>query len=162
MSLAVSTPSPARAAEYLRSRRVEIVAAAEADLAVRSPRYARTADALLHDRFTALYDRLVESLSAGSLVPLLDHAHEIAQERFHGGYDLSDVQRAYNALEEAIWASVFAEEDGPDRYRTVLPWVSASIGAAKDELARDYVRLAAGDHAPSVDVTALFRGGTRP
>src|SRR5699024_6829456 len=68
----------------------------------------------------------------------------------------------YNALEEAIWASVFAEEDGPDRYRTVLPWVSASIGAAKDELARDYVRLAAGDHAPSVDVTALFRGGTRP
>jgi hypothetical protein len=157
MPLAV-TRSPVRAAEYLLARRDEIVAAAEADLAARSPRYARATDAAVHDRLTALYDTLVDSLAAACLLPLLDHAHEIAAERFHRGYDLSDVQRAYNSLEEAIWARLFAE-DGPEQYRTVLPWVSSAIGMAKDELARDYVKLAASDHAPSVDVTALFRGG---
>lgn len=47
----------------------------------------------------------------------------------------------------------------PERYAVVLPCVSAALGAAKDELAREYVKLAAGAHAPVVDVTALFRGG---
>jgi hypothetical protein len=37
--------------------------------------------------------------------------------------------------------------------------VSASLGAAKDELAREYVKLAAGAHAPVLDVAALSRGG---
>jgi len=70
----------------------------------------------------------------------------------------SEVQKAYNAVEEAIWSRVFA--DGvPERYAVVLPCVSAAFGAAKDELAREYVKLAAGAHAPMVDVTALFRGG---
>jgi hypothetical protein len=68
------------------------------------------------------------------------------------------VQKAYNAVEEAIWSHVFA--DGvPERYAVVLPCVSASLGAAKDELAREYVKLAAGAHAPVLDVAALSRGG---
>lgn len=150
--------APVQAAEYLRPLRDEIVAVAEADLSTRSPKYAGATEHVLHDRLSTLYDTLVDSLAAACLVPLLDHAHEIAADRFHGGYDLSDVQRAYNSLEEAIWARVFAE-GAPERYRIVLPWVSAAIGAAKDELARDYVQLAASEHAPALDVTALFRGG---
>ena len=165
MPLAVSTETtahaPTQAADYLRSRRDEIVAAAEADLSARSVRYAQTPEALLHDRLVGLCDTLVDSLATASLLPLVDRAHEIAAERFHGGYDLSDVQRAYNALEEAIWASVFAEGE-PEQYRIVLPWVSTAIGAAKDELARDYVAFAASEHAPALDVTALFRGDARP
>jgi hypothetical protein len=149
-----------RAAEYLRGRRSAIIAAAEGDIAARSTRYAEATPPVLHARLNALFDTLTASLAAGCLVPPLDHAHEIAEERFHAGYDLSDVQRAYNSLEEAIWARVFAEGE-PERYRVVLPWVSAAIGAAKDKLARDYVKLAAGDHAQMVDVPALFRGGTR-
>ena len=163
MPLAVSTHTPCRApveaAEYLVSRRREIIEVAEADLGARSERYAQAAEPVLHDRLATLFDRLVESLAAACLLPLVDHAHEIATERFHGGYGLPDVQRAYNSLEEAVWTRVFAEGE-PERYRTVLPWVSAAIGAAKDELARDYVKLAAGEHAPAVDVAALFRGGT--
>jgi hypothetical protein len=107
----------------------------------------------------ALFTNLTEGLASQSLLPLLDHAREVAAERFHGGYDLSEVQKAYNAVEEAIWSRVFA--DGvPERYAVVLPCVSASLGAAKDELARAYVKLAAGAHAPALDVAALFRGGS--
>ena len=160
MSLAVTTSRAAvQAAEYLRPLRDEIVAAAEADLSSRSRKYADATEPVLHGRLSALYETMVESLAAACLLPLLDHAHEIAAERFHGGYDLSDVQRAYNSLEEAIWARIFAEGD-PERYRIVLPWVSAAIGTAKDELARNYVKLAASEHVTALDLPALFRGGT--
>ncbi len=165
MPLALSTRTkpraPVQAADYLLSRRDEIVAAAEADLSARSVRYAQTPEALLHDRLVGLFDTLVDSLATACLLPMVDRTHEIAAERFHGGYDLSDVQCAFNALEEAIWARVFAEGE-PEQYRTVLPWVSAAVGAAKDELARDYVAFAASEHVPALDVTALFRGEARP
>jgi hypothetical protein len=162
VSLAVTEPSSARAsiqaAVYLASRRDAILAAAEEQLAARSPRYAHATTTVLHARLAALYTRLTEGLAAQSLLPLLDHAREVAAERFHGGYDLSEVQKAYNAVEEAIWSRVFA--DGvPERYAVVLPCVSASLGVAKDELAREYVKLAAGARAPMLDVAALSRGG---
>jgi hypothetical protein len=160
LALSTSQRGPLQAAEYLRDRRAEIIAATQADIAARSMRYAEATEPVLRERMNVLFDTLTDALAAACLLPLLDHAHEIAKERFRSGYGLSDVQRAYNSLEEAIWARVFAEGD-LERYRIVLPWVSAAIGAAKDELARDYVKLAAGDHAPSIDVTALFRGGTR-
>jgi hypothetical protein len=161
MPLALTAPrASGRAAEYLDSCRDAVVEAAEAELTVRSPRYAGAPAAVLHERLTVLYSRLVESLEQCTLVPLLDHASAVAAERFHGGYDLSEVQKAYNALEEAIWSRVLAEGT-PEHYAVVLPWVSAAIGAAKDELARRYVLLAAGAHAPAVDVAALFRGGGR-
>ena len=161
MPLAVSnrTPSraPVQAADYLTRHRDEILEAAHADLTARSPRYAAATEPVLRDRLNMLYDTLVESLNAACLLPMLDHANEIAAERFHSGYDLSELQRAYNSLEEAIWTRLFAE-GVPARYQVVLPCVSAAIGAAKDELARDYVKLAASEHAASVDLPALFRG----
>jgi hypothetical protein len=162
MPLAVTNGSagraPVQAAVYLAARQDAIVTAAEEQLAARSPKYAEATTAVLHERLTTLYAKLTEALLSRSLLPLFDHAREVAAERFHGGYDLSEVQKAYNAVEEAIWSRVFA--DGrPERYAVVLPCVSASIGAAKDELAREYVRLASGAHAPTVDVTALFLGG---
>jgi hypothetical protein len=151
--------APIQAAVYLASRRDDIVAAAEEQLAARSPKYAQAAPKVLERRLAVLYTKLTEGLAAESMLPLLDHAREVAAERFHGGYDLSEVQKAYNAVEEAIWSRVFA--DGvPERYAVVLPCVSASLGAAKDELARAYVKLAAGTHAPALDVAALFRGGS--
>jgi hypothetical protein len=162
MSLAVTQPGPARApiqaAAYLATRRDAIVAAAEEQLATRSPKYALATPTIVHRRLAELYTKLNEGLASESMLPLLDHAREVAAERFHSGYDLSEVQKAYNVVEEAIWSRVFA--DGvPERYAVVLPCVSAALGAAKDELAREYVKLAAGAHAPMVDVTALFRGG---
>ena len=163
MSLAVTDSlegrAPIQAAAYLASRRDTIVAAAEDQLTADSPRYAGVTQTVLHERLSVLYARLTESLWARDPLPLFEHAREVAAERFHSGYDLSEVQKAYNAVEEAIWSHVFA--DGrPERLSVILSCVSASIGAAKDELAREYVRLAAGVHAPAVDVSALFRGGS--
>lgn len=161
--LAVTGPdarAPERAAAYLTSRRDAVVDAAEAELSARSPKYAGATEAVRRERLALLYATLVESLETRSLVPLLDHASGVATERFHAGYDLSEVQKAYNAVEEAIWARVFAD-DVPERYAVVLPWASAAIGAAKDELARKYVTLASDVHAPALDLAALSRGGDR-
>jgi hypothetical protein len=152
--------APVKAAVFLVARRADIVGAAEDELTSRSPKYL-AAEPVTHDRLISLYEKLVESLAARDPLPLLDHARQTATERFHAGYDLSEVQKAYNAVEEAIWSRVFSE-GLPEKYAMILPSVSAAIGGAKDELAREYVRLAAGAHAPVVDIAALFRGGERP
>lgn len=166
MPLAVTSPeattslAPVKAAVYLLAREERILAAAKNELSARSAKYAAAADPVLDDRLSSLYAKVVESLTSRTFVPLLDHAREVARERFHAGYDLSEVQKAYNSVEEAVWSCVFA--DGvPERYAVVLPCVSAAIGAAKDELAREYVKLAADAHAQAVDVAALFRGGAQ-
>jgi hypothetical protein len=163
MPLAVTSPgstslAPVKAAVYLVARREVILAAAKDELSARSPKYAAAADPVLEDRLSALYAKLIESLTARTFVPLLDHARDVAEERFHAGYDLSEVQKAYNSVEEAIWSCVFAD-GSRERYAVVLPCVCAAMGAAMDELARAYVALAAAAHAPAVDVAALFRGG---
>jgi hypothetical protein len=153
-----ATPrAPAYAAVFLASRHDAIVSTAEGQLAARSPRYAHATEPVVHERLTALYTTLTAALASRNLQPLLEHARSVADERFHAGYDLSDVQKAYNAVEEAIWSRVFAE-GLPDRYAVILPCVSTAIGSAKDELAREYVRLAAGTHATAIDVAELFRG----
>ena len=149
------------AAVYLATRRHSVVADAEAALAARVPRYVQAGDSAAHDRLDLLYGRLVDALAGQNLAPLLDHARQVADSRFHGGYGLGEVQAAYNACEEAIWGRVLSDGD-LERYATVLPYVSSALGAAKDALAREYVRLASGTHVPALDLTALFRGIERP
>lgn len=153
-----ATPrAPVYAAVFLASRHDAIVSAAEGRLAARSPRYAHAAEPVVHEPLTALYTTLTEALASRNLQPLVEHARLVAEERFHGGYDVSDVQKAYNAVEEAIWSRVFAE-GLPERYAEILPCVSTALGTAKDELAREYVRLAARTNATAIDVAELFRG----
>jgi hypothetical protein len=149
------------AAVYLAGRRRAIVDAAETALAARAPRYVRPSTESARDRLDLLYGRLIDVLAGGSPQPLLEHARHVADSRFHGGYGLGDVQAAYNACEEAIWNRVLADGD-LERYAIVLPFVSSALGAAKDELAREYVKLATGARVPALDVTALFEGLERP
>ena len=82
---------------------------------------------------------------------------QIAAERFTSGYDLSEVQNAFNALEGAIWTRVFAALE-PGQYAEALGLVTTILGAGKDALAREYVSLATDTHAPSLDLRALFAG----
>ena len=150
-----------RVTAYLAGNRPAILAAAEHQLAGRPSRYTQDGPEAARARLGLLFDRLLEAVTAGDLRPLIEHADVVADARFHSGFRLGDVQAAYNALEEAIWAEVFASGD-TERNMFVLPIVSMALGAAKDVVARDYVALAAGVHAQSVDVTALFRGLERP
>ena len=145
-------------AEFLTRERQPIVDAADAALARTHTRHYETAGANeVHRRLEALFDRLLEALSTRDLGSVLAYAQRVAQERFNAGYDLSEVQTAFNALEEATWSRVFAELE-PSQFAETLGLVSTILGAAKDALARKYVSLATNTHAPSLDLHALFVG----
>jgi hypothetical protein len=145
-------------AEFLTRERQAIVDAADAALARTHIRHYETAGANeVHRRLEALFDRLLEALSTRDLGSVLAYAQRVAQERFNAGYDLSEVQTAFNALEEATWSRVFAELE-PSQFAETLGLVSTILGAAKDALARKYVSLATNTHAPSLDLHALFAG----
>jgi hypothetical protein len=108
-------------------------------------------------RLEALYDHLLEALRTHDLGAVTRYAEQVAGERFAAGYDLSEVQTAFNALEEAVWARAVAEVE-PSRLAETLGLVTTVLGAGKDALARAYVSLAAETHAPSLDLRALFAG----
>ena len=109
-------------------------------------------------RIETLYDDMCDAVACRRLERVLATARSIARERFAAGYDLSEVQTAFNALEEAVWRTTFAHAQ-PERYREILALATTVLGAAKDALAREYVSLATRAQTPSLDVTALF-GGT--
>ncbi len=147
--------------EFLTRERRTIVEAADGALARTHIRGYEAAGANeVHRRLEALFDRLLEALSTRDLELMLAYVEQVAKERFKAGYDLSEVQTAFNALEEATWSRVFAELE-PSQFAETLGLVSTILGAAKDALARTYVSLATNTHAPSLDLRALFAGTER-
>jgi hypothetical protein len=88
---------------------------------------------------------------------MIAHAQTIARERFASGFDLSEVQTAFNVLEEAIWRRIL-EGLPPVDYGEALGLVSTLLGAGKDALARTYVTLASKTKAPSLQLQHLFAG----
>lgn len=79
------------------------------------------------------------------------------RRRLESGYDLVEVQTAFNALEVAVWTHLLAGVE-PAELARALGFVSTLLGAGKDVLAREYVSLATDAHAPSLDLYALFAG----
>jgi hypothetical protein len=145
-------------ADLLGRERAAIVSDAEAALArAHSRHYESAGEDAVRQRLEALYDHLVEAVGERDLGPMLAYAERIAEERFNAGYDLAEVQTAFNALEEATWSRVFAELE-PSQLAESLGLVSTVLGAAKDALGRRYVSLATNAHAPSLDLQALFAG----
>jgi hypothetical protein len=148
--------------EFLTRERWAIVDAATGALTrTHSPRYEIAGTDAVHRRLEALFDSVLEALGTRDMEPALAYARAVAQERFNAGYDLSEVQTAFNALEEATWARVFAVLE-PEQFAETLGMVSTILGAAKDALARTYVSLATKTHAPSLDLHVLFTGTEGP
>lgn len=144
--------------ELFSRRRAQIVG--DADVAVgraHSRHYESAGPEAVHARFDSLYDNLLTALETRDLGPMLAYAAQVAEERFRSGYDLAEVQAAFNALEEASWSRIFAELE-PSGFAEALGLVSTILGAAKDALARRYVSLATETHTPSLDLQALFAG----
>ncbi|MGE5273310.1 MAG: hypothetical protein ACM3QU_05995 [Verrucomicrobiota bacterium] len=151
-------PSSDTTAAFLSEKRNSILEAAEAGLArTHVPHYESAGSEQVRRRLGDLLDRLIESLATRDVASMTAHAEHIAEERFRAGYDLSEVQVAFNALEEATWTSVLADLQAAE-YAQALGLVSTVLGAGKDALARRYVSLAAGTRAPSLDLRALFAG----
>jgi hypothetical protein len=152
----------ATTAAFLRREQERIVDAATATLGrARVRHYESTTPDDLRRRLEVLFDRLLDAVETRDMSGLLTHARAVAEQRFAAGYDLTDVQTAFNALEQSAWERVFAQLD-PAEYGEVLRLVSTTLGAAKDTLAREYGRLAARGRVASLDLRALVAGCARP
>lgn len=145
-------------AAFLSREREAILHAASDSLARMHLRhYESAAPDTVEQRLGTLFDRLVDGVARRNLGPMIAYAEQVAEERYEAGYDLSEVQIAFNALEEAGWSRIIAELDPPE-LAEALGLVGTVLGAGKDALARRYVSLAADIRAPSLDLTALFSG----
>ncbi|MGD2123557.1 MAG: hypothetical protein PVJ76_17515 [Gemmatimonadota bacterium] len=105
----------------------------------------------------ALYDTTRRAVLTRTADALLDHADRIAEDRFTSGFDLFEVQIAFNALEEAIWREVL-DRLPPDEQPEALGLISTGLGIGKDALARGFLARANKYRSPSVDLRALFQG----
>jgi hypothetical protein len=122
------------------------------------PHYLALGEDFTRTALQELFALTVEGVRAREAVRVVAHAERIAEERYHAGFDLAEVQAAFNALEQAMWRRVVAAEEPAELLASVAV-LSSVLGAGKDALARVYVHLAAHRHAPHVDVAALY-GGT--
>jgi hypothetical protein len=144
--------------QFLHDRTQEIVTQAEE--AVRSAHlktYDREGPETIHQRLKALFVLTTRAIKEKNLGPMAAHADTIAHERFAAGYDLWEVQTAFNALEEVIWHRILRDLP-PGDYAEALGLVSTVLGAGKDTLARRYVSLASKTKATSLDLRPLFTG----
>jgi hypothetical protein len=110
-------------------------------------------------RLGTLYDLVLEAIDHRDLTAISAYAHDVAAERFDAGFDISEVQLAFGSLEAAMWRCLVAGES-PDQLVEAVGLLGTVVGAAKDSLAQTYVSLAAKRHVPTLDLSALFKGGS--
>ena len=108
-------------------------------------------------RLKLLYQLLLPCVKRRNLNPLTDYIRDIARERFHSGFALYEVHTAINVLEETIWRQIIKHLQ-PLEFAEALGLVSTVLGAGKSTLANTYVSLASKTKAPSLDLSALFKG----
>jgi len=107
--------------------------------------YAEAGHAVGQERLARLFQLTAQGIADRNLVPVMEYMAEVADDRFHAGYAIREVQIAINVLEEAIWNHIVANVP-PDELARAL--------------ARAYVSLASQTKAPSLDLSALFKGET--
>jgi hypothetical protein len=112
---------------------------------------------LTRKRLGTLLDLVIEAVLERNLATILAHANAVATERFEAGVDLSEVQTAFNVLEEVIWMRILKKLPAA-KQAEALGLVGTVLGSAKDALARRYVSMATQTHTPSLNLKALFLG----
>lgn len=142
--------------ELLDQRKNQIIAmAGQAVMRADLKHYKEVGTEKTEERLQKLYDLTVECVKKRNLVPLTRYVEKIARERYAAGFDLFEVQTAFNVLEENIWKLVLTELK-PQQYAEALGLISTVLGAGKDVLAITYVTLASKKPAPSMDLRAWF------
>lgn len=142
--------------QLLQDKREEIVNAAALSLdRSHLPHYEQAGPVESRERLTRLYNLIEQSIAQRHLQAIIDHAERIAQERFAAGYDLLEVQTAFNVLEEAIWHHLI-QVCPPAELAEAIGLVSTVQGAAKDALARQYVSLASQTRVTTLNLGVLF------
>lgn len=144
--------------ELLTQQRPEALEEAFTSLERAHPiHYERSGEELTRERLAELFDIVVAALRDRQLEPVSGYCQHLAEERFRSGFGISEVQTAFNVLEEAMWRRVV---DGvpPAELAEAIGLLSTILGFGKDVLARTYVSLASHRRVPSLDLTALFAG----
>lgn len=145
-------------AQFLQNRASDILReAGEAMSRAHLKNYETAGAEQTRQRLQALYNLILQGVREKNLTPMRVHAKAVATERFTAGFDLWEVQTAFNVLEEAIWLHILKELE-PAQLAEALSLVSTVLGAGKDTLARTYVGLASKTRAPAFNVPALFAG----
>ncbi|MCK6545120.1 RsbRD N-terminal domain-containing protein [Myxococcota bacterium] len=119
--------------------------------------YERDGEAATRARLARLYHLVTDAVRTRDLTPMLDAVTEIARQRYESGFDLSEVQCAFHALETEIWKHVLAKTP-PAELAEALGLVSTALGRGKDVLGTTYVSLASKSRAKTLDLSALFKG----
>ena len=119
--------------------------------------YEAAGEAFTRRGLADLFRLVVTSIGDRDLAEMSVYAEMVAEQRFDQGFDISEVQMAFNALEEAMWRRV-VDGTTPDELAEAVGLLSTVLGFGKDALARKYVSLASERHVPSLDLTALFAG----
>jgi hypothetical protein len=144
--------------EILTQAHDEVLQEAYAALQHTSPtHYERRGETFTRARLGELFDLVLQTIASRELAPLSTRVESIATERFGGGFDISEVQAAFNALELAMWRRIVAATP-PEELAESVGLLTTVMGFAKDTLARRYISLASDRHVQSLDLSALFRG----
>ncbi|MGO8877099.1 MAG: hypothetical protein ACLQNG_15200 [Acidimicrobiales bacterium] len=144
--------------EFLRAERADVLStASDALQRAHLVHYEAAGVEESRRRLEDLLGLVIDGLSGRTLEPTCQFAERLARERFEAGFDISEVQTAFNVLEEAIWRVVIAQLPA-DELAEATGLVGTVIGAGKDTLARTWVSLAARRHVSSLDLSALFEG----
>jgi hypothetical protein len=144
--------------EVLSQARDEVLEEAFEALQHVSPaHYKSKGESFTRARLGELFDLVVATIASRELAPLSTRVEEIATERFGTGFDISEVQAAFNALELAMWRRLVASTP-PEDLAESMGLLSTVMGFAKDALARRYISLASNRHVHSLDLSALFTG----
>ena len=131
--------------------------AADEVLQHRLPSYEAAGPVLTEARLRALFDLLIECARDRRLDTALAYADTLAGERHRSGYELSEVQRVINVLEESVWSSITADV-APEAQGYALGLVSTILGAVKDRLACAYVAGISSEPTPTLHLDHLFAG----
>jgi hypothetical protein len=119
--------------------------------------YEAAGEEFTRQRLESLFDLVVTAIGNRDLAGVSAYAVTVAEERFAAGFDISEVQAAFNALEEAMWRQIVAES-APEDLAEFTGLMNTVLGFGKDVLARTYVSLASRRHVRSLDLTAIFAG----
>lgn len=104
-----------------------------------------------------LYVLTLESIEEKNVAPMIEYVENIPRVRFSKGYDIYEVQLAFNILEETIWNRILGELS-PIVFAKAIGIISTVLGIGKDTMARSYVSLASKKMTPYIDYKILFEG----
>ena len=142
----------------LRTHRTQILDDASAELAqLQLHHYETAGPEFTRARLESLYDLVQSAIDHRDVAAIIAYADAVAEERFAAGFDVSEVQHAFNVLESTMWRLVVPAE-APEDLAESVGLLSTVFGIAKDALARRYVSLASKHRVTSLDLSALFAG----